>query len=230
MAKNEETPVVEAPAPEPVDIAALDTAIAAAQAQVDKVQAGYAEAGGDLTKMLAFADAIKKAKFDLDRATATKASATYSLRQAERLEFSTGLKEQIEAFVSPFETKARELSLTGIHIVFGGESGMQVSVTDASRPVGKRTTSSTRKAGETVGADGKNRSLWTYNGATYTSRQLIQEFGDGAMGEGWSAKVFDRADNWAEPRWGPNGNEPMKSGPGFNAPLVALATKIGAVR
>ena len=233
MAKNEQVnPEDEsAPVAPEVDTAALEKAVAEAQQKLDTVQAGFNDAAGDLTKMLAFADQIKAAKREHEKAVANLAAATYSIRAAERLAFSVELKEQIAELVAPFEAKARELSLTGVHVTFSADGGIQVSVTDASRPVGKRdTTPRTRSVGGD-GQDGKNRSLWTYNGNTYTSRELIQQFGDEAMGkEGWAENVLDRADNWKEPRWGPNGNEPMKSGPGFDAPLKALAAKLGATR
>lgn len=231
MSKNEtETITEEVKAPEAVvDVAGLTAKVAEAQAKLDAVQAGFNEAAGDLTKMLAFADQIKNAKRDHERATADLARATYSLRAAERLDFSLSVKEQVEAFVAPFEQKARELSLTGIHVVFGAEGGIQVSVTDSSRPPGKATTSKTRTPGSGVSTDGKNRSLWAYNGGTYTSRELLQQFGD-EVEPGYGEKAIDRAENWKEPRWGPNGNEPMKAGPGFDAAVKRVAAKIGATR
>ena len=230
MAKNDTSEVVETSAAPEVDVTALTAKVAEAQAKLDTVQAGFNEAAGDLTKMLAFADSIKTAKREHEKAVADLARATYSLRAAERIEFSAYVKEQVESFVAQFEQKARELSLTGIHIVYGPEGGTQVSVTDSSRPPGKATVSRSRTPGSGVSADNKNRGLWALpDGRTFTSRKLIELFGD-EVEPGYGVKALDRADNWAAPRWGPNGNEPMKAGPGFNAALLRIAEKIGATR
>lgn len=230
MAKNDTSEVVDTPAAPEVDVTALTSKVAEAQAKLDSVQAGFAEAAGDLTKMLAFADQIKTAKREHEKAVANLAHATHSLRAAERMEFSVNVKESVEAFVAQYEARARELALTGIHVVFGAEGGIQVSVTDSSRPPGKATISRTRTPGSGVSADNKNRGLWTTpDGRSFTSRELIEQFGD-EVEPGYGVKALDRADNWKEPRWGPNGNEPMAAGPGFNAPLLRIAEKVGATR
>jgi hypothetical protein len=222
---GEETPEVPA-----VNVEALDQAIATAQAEVDAVQGTFADAAGDLTKMLEFAEAIKRAKASLDRANANKASALYDLLATERVEFSTDLREQVHEFIAPFEDRARELSLTSVHVTFGPDGGIQVSVMDSSRPVAKRSVSRTPSAGNGTSADGKNRNAWTMpDGSTYSSQQLLLKYGD-EISPGFGELAVDRAHNWKEPKWGPNGNEPMKSGPGFNAEVTKLAAKIGATR
>lgn len=211
-----------------VDIASYDAAIVAAQETLDTVMATSGDAVGDLTKMLAFADALKSAKIGLDRANANKASALYDLLATERLEFSTDLREQVADFIAPFEERARELSLTSVHVTFGAEGGIQVSVMDSSRPVAKR--SVTRTPGAGPSADGKNRNLWTLpDGSQLASRDLLLQHGD-KVSPGYGELAVKRATRWKEPIWGPNGNEPMKSGPGFNSELLKVAAAVGATR
>jgi hypothetical protein len=233
---NEQNPPEEqAPeTPVTVDLSSFETAVKAAIDEVTTAEAAFREAAttGDMAAMLKGADAVKAAQAKAVRAKQQLDAAAFEVRAAERGEFAVTVKTAIDAVVDALDgAQFHSLGLRSIVAVCDETGHFTVSVLTNERP--SAAAKPGRKASTPSGApsaDGKNRSLWTLtDGSTCTSRELIERFGD-EVEPGYGVKALDRADNWKEPRWGPNNNEPMKAGPGFNAALMKIAEKVGATR
>lgn len=211
------------PAPVIVDVAKLEAAVTEAQLKVAglTLEADAAMEARDLTKMLEIAGRMTLANRDTERAKGNLAGATYSIRAAERLEFSVELKEAVLALVAGYETKARELSLTSVHATFGKDGGIQVNVTDSAKPVGARQTrSTTRIPGEGVGT--RPRANVLYEGSSYGAREFIEKFG----GQEGADAIYAATEGWKTAL--KKDGTPVASTPGYDQFKRSLMRKLGA--
>lgn len=219
MAKNESTPnetdEIPTPEPAPVDVAALTKAVTDAEAKVAATMATFAEAAGDLPKMLAASKQLTLDNQALDRAKNALTAATWNLRNEERLEFAGIVKAAVEELIAGFDAKARELSLSGVHVSFGDE-GTTVSITDKAKPVGKRTVN-TRTPGT---GTGKPRANVVYNGRSMSAREFLLEYGGDAGAEAVARAAKDGPLGWVA--------QGLKMGPGFDAAKKKLMRELGA--
>jgi hypothetical protein len=201
-------------------MARLTAAVADAQAKLDAANAEFIRlvGEGDTAGALKASKLIEPAEKDVARATTQFDRGSYEARKDERMAASVKLKALVEKFTAGLkQAEYTELGLKGFSVAFVKEDGtFNVSIGEPA-PV-KAATASTATGVQ------KPRAEWTYEptGEVFTSRRLIQTYG-GEAGE----VAIDRAENWREARWGPNGDEPMKSGPGFDSFVKKLATSMG---
>lgn len=204
----------------PADVSRLETAIketeaklAAANGEMEKLMSSK-----DISAVLKQADVVKQAERDLAKAKLAYERGTYDLKKEERMAAAVELKTAVEKFTNSVKLeKYTGLGLRGFSVVFNGEGGFNVNIGE---PAQKGAPKGVRKS--TAAGESKARALWALGGEQYTSRQLLETFG-GQRG----ADAIDRAENWREPRWGPNHDAPMAAGPGFDAAVKALARSMG---
>lgn len=156
-------------------------------------------------------EALAAALHELEAAQAALAKHERAIETAE-LEANKGIRDEaVAAF--------REMLKGNEHLKTMFSAGITfVSITpgeNGSDPLVDARTKAVSRGG--AGGGGSRGSItWTYQGNTYTSRQLLETFGDQFMGEGWWAKM--------DPK-----QNPAKATAGFNQPLHSLAKKMGAV-
>lgn len=205
----------------PADVTRLTTAVADAEQGILKANAEMERlfTTKDIAAVLKQADVVKAAERDLAKAKTALERGTWDLRKDERMNASIELKAAAEKFVTGLKLpKFIELGLRGFSVTFNKDDGsFNVNIGEPAQKAAPRARSESTSSGES-----KPRSLWTFNGTAYSSRELLEQFG-GEAGE----KAIDRATNWQQPKWGPNGDQPMASGPGFDTAVKTLARKMG---
>ena len=199
--------------------ATLDTNLNEALASLVNAQATFIAAGasGDMKAMLDGAEAVKKAEREVEKATTAKNSWLFNQKSAERGAVAGKIHADLKAFIasSVDVAGAAAIGLTGISIIFNKDDGsVAVNVMAEKGPAAPKVGGSTRIPGT---GGGKGRNKWLFNGAEYSSHDLLITFGGD---EG--AKAIDRARNFE--------NYGMKFSPGFDAPVKKLAKEIGAER
>ena len=202
---------------EPDPVIKLTAAVNTASATLAEAQAALqtAAASNDLKAMLAAADTLKAAERNREKAQNALDAATFELKAEERMAFSLGVKEGLEAYIAENVDLVRfaELGLKVIRIDVDPDNPTSplVSVVTPEKAKAART-SATREPGASRG-----KSAWHYNGSTYTSAELLEQFGGEA-----GAKAIDKARNYKE--YG------LKFSPGFDSEVKKLAKELGATR
>jgi len=201
-----------------VDVEALTDAIAEAELAQEEAESKFKAAGvaGELDDMMAAADANKVAIKAVAKAKTVYASATYELRNEERMVMSIELKAAIEMVLDEFDVStAVGLGLQGASIRFDAESGTYTTEVNAAKPSGGK------GKGKGSGNGGtKARIEWLYEGTIYASAELLERFG-GQKG----LDSIDKARNFAN--YTNTAGETLKFSPGFNQPVKALGKAMG---
>lgn len=177
--------------------------------------------GADVKTMVAISGRLSAAQAEVTKAHEKVKGAEYALKAQERSDFKEALANAVRTFLDSVDgTKARELSIAGFAVTFADDATS--IVVNEKVIVGAKTGKVGRPKSEGIKSTGQGAGGWNFNGETYSSRSLLESFG-GERG----AIAIDRATNWKEPRWGPNGDTPMSAGPGFDAPVKVLARTMG---
>lgn len=209
----------------PVDVADLRAKIteqeAVAQAALTEAQA--AVDAKDIRGMIAASDKAKQAEANVARLTKQIDRAEYDTRKVER----ENLVEQFVAnvpglFAQVDVANVRSLQITGLVVSFNEDGTVTCTVNTKAKDAGVKTD---------IGKGSKGKIDWLYNGMSYKSSDLIEQFGDenfpmpekdNPKGLGAGAYAIDKAKNPQDYN--------LKYSPGFNAFVTKLAEKIGAVK
>ena len=201
--------------------AKLEQARAAQVEAVAKLQ--EAAKSKDVRTMVAASDAVKIADRNLTNAESAYRTATFELRARERDEVSLVIRRDVEELIGSLNVEQiRELGITGLSVIFSSD-GPIISV-NHNAPVARaaRTTSRTRQPGE-----GVVRTAWHFNGQPYTSRELLLTFAtepSDVPGFTKGELAVAQSEPEGEQGWKTRG---LKAGPGFDAHVKRLATKMG---
>ncbi len=208
--------VSDTPTAPSVDVEALTDAIAEAELAQEEAESKFKAAGvaGELDDMMAAADANKVAIKAVAKAKTVYASATYELRNEERMAMSVELKTAIEMVLDEFDVStAVGLGLQGASIRFDAESGTYTTDVNVAKPSGGK--------GKGSGNGGtKPRAMWAFESDSFGSSDLLERYG-GQKG----LDAIDKArhhENYTNAA-----GEPLKSSPGFDQPVKALAKAMG---
>jgi hypothetical protein len=203
-----------------IDVARLQAAYEEAVSKHAEAQAEFDRLvkAGDTPAALAASKLIDPAFEAIGRARKRYDDGAYEARNDERMAASVKLKALVEKFTAGLKlAEYTDLSLKGFSVTFVPEDG--TFTTNIGLPAAPKAAAASNGTGVQ-----KPRAEWTFEptGEVFTSRRLIQTYG-GEAGE----VAIDRAENWREPKWGPDGDQPMKSGPGFDSFVKKLATSMG---
>lgn len=189
--------------------AAVTTAEAGLVTATEALQ--KAAKSGDVKAMLDASTGIQNAQKALERAKAAIVTRDFERLSGERMEFTSGLHDALKEFLADYGTDFERLGLTAIHCRFdNGTALVDITARDVKPAAG-----STR--GPSAGGGNKGKSVWHYQGKTFTSAELLEQFGGEA-----GSKAIDKARNFA--------NYGLKFSPGFDSEVKKLAATLGATR
>lgn len=193
-------------------IQAAQTALATAQASLASARdAVDASRTGDIDSMVKAAAEYKAAQGTVEKAENAVRRAMFEANGEARAAVAIPLKD---AFLALFNSAEM-----ATYVELGGTATVQISRDDKGEAVIALGSTMSAKAPSAPRAEGsgggtrKGGNTWEYAGQTYTSRELLSQFGDAQNEAGWTEKVFERAAN----------------GAGFDAPVKTLAKKLGAI-
>lgn len=197
---------------EPVNVDELKAKIVELSAAQDAAEqeAMAAATNKDIRGMISATDKAKQAMAGIERVQKQIDRAEYDVRKVERENLVQQFVDNVPGLFAQVDVaNVRSLSITGLVVSFNEDGTVSCTVNTKAKDAGVNT-----KIGS-----GKTRggTIWLYNGTEYKSRELISQFGGD---EGVAA--LDKADN--------PGKYNLKYSPGFNAFVVGLASKLGAVK
>ena len=208
-----DTTVPTVPTQEAID--ALNKALVEAESNLAAQEKALVDSmkKGDVTAMLAVVNTRNAAVLAVTKAKRAYDDAVYLSKNQARINASVEAKAAIMLAVeSPEVINAFDLGVSGISITRDAEGHFTVTVAGVNRTVAK----APRAKGESNGS-GKGRIQWSFNGQTYTSRQLLEANAT----KDYVAEALNKVDNWKELG--------LKFSPGFDTAVKKLAAELGAV-
>ena len=163
-----------------------------------------------MAEALSAAEAVRIATTAVTKARDAVTRLEFESRAEEREAASVALKGALDALIaSEVWGTAKSLGINGFIVAVGAEGGLNITI----RTIHEKATGAKRGPKEGTGTGGtKGRLVFLVEGNEYTSRELLESFGEAQFGAEWLAKVWER----------------QAAGGGFDAPVKQLAKKLEA--
>lgn len=169
-----------------------------------------------MAEFLEAAKQVELAQRKLQSLEAAKVAAEFALKNEERLALSQTLHDQTKAAFGDI-SQYTAVGINGLTVSFNKDDGsVAVNVITVGAP--RKTTNTTRIPG--TGGTQKPRALWTYQGNTYTTRELLTTFG----GEAGAKAVYEATEGYKTKIT--KDGKPATS-PGFDTEVKRLARSLG---